>query len=280
MLRTQHPDDEPIVLLAYGPDHSDLAPFLRSLIKAGTSRVHRFPSTQASRRHPPSLLRPDLEIETLVTAVCADSPRPVPVLGPAVSERPRSLWPLSRPPRVRTVRRAAVVRPLRGEQLTSRDALIGEIATALALSREANSRSASSASSSAVPVCCPRQCRDALGGGPGEGRRAPRHLGGLTSIALVASVRGDERPLVSPGRGDPGWPARSSRRTRCVLAVAGDHFRNDPVLDRLLEAVDGFRLAVTLLPVSSGGPGLSASGAGGRRKGLLSSVGWERHAVS
>ena len=105
----------------------------------------------------------------------------------------------------------------------------------------------------------PRQCRDTLGGATTPVEDLLSFLSAVDGLALVASIRGDQRPLGPPWRsfirvGPLGLEAARD----AFLAVAGETFRNDPDLDRLLEAVDRLALAITLLAhEAEGEPNLS-----------------------
>jgi tetratricopeptide (TPR) repeat protein len=248
-LRPQHPADEPIVLLAYGPDHSDLVPFLRSLIKAPTSPVPPVPAHTVSRLPPlPRYFGRDIEVEALVTAVCADSPRPVPVLGPGgVGKTTVTLAALhDRRVAERFRERRWFVRC---DGATSADALLGEIAKGVGVEPRSQLEERVFREIERVPGVLALDNAETPWEGDLEKVEALlAQLGGLAGLALVASIRGDERPL------GPAWteavrvgPLAPSDARDAFLAVAGDHFRNDPVLDHLLEAVDGLPLAVTLL---------------------------------
>jgi tetratricopeptide (TPR) repeat protein len=73
-------------------------------------------------------------------------------------------------------------------------------------------------------------------------------LAAVPGLALVATVRGDERPA------GPRWaesirlrPLDPSPARSAFLAVAGERHRSDPHLDRLLEAVERLPIAIDLL---------------------------------
>ncbi len=94
---------------------------------------------------------------------------------------------------------------------------------------------------------------------PWDGDRLPTEellaqLAAVPKLALVASIRGEQRPLGTPWReairvGPLDLPAARE----AFLAVAGERYRNDPDLEWLLEAVDRLPLAVTLLAYQAEG---------------------------
>jgi tetratricopeptide (TPR) repeat protein len=247
-LRGQHPDGEPIVLLPYGPKHSDLAPFLRSL---GTARPHPAPAPEphsAPRLPPlPRCFGRDDEVETLVAALCADPPRPVPILGPGgVGKTTVTLAALHDR---RVAERFGARRWfIRCESATSRDALIGEIATGIGL--EPGGQLAERVFRELEREWGVLVLDNAETPWEGDQERVEElltQLGGL-GLALGASIRGEERPL------GPDWreairigPLPLPAARDAFMAVAGERFRSDPGLDRLLEAVDRVPLAVTLM---------------------------------
>src|SRR5262249_16753065 len=71
---------------------------------------------------------------------------------------------------------------------------------------------------------------------------------GVTGVALVASLRGVERPA-GVNWHDPLQPRvlEISAARETFLAIAGKTFQEDPLLNQLIEAVDRVPLAITLL---------------------------------
>ena len=249
-LRSQHPLGEPIVLLPYGPKHSDLLPFLRSL---GSASPQLTPPPEPARSAPrlpplPRCFGRDDEVETLVAALCADSPRPIPILGPGgVGKTTVTLAALHDR---RVADRFGSCRWfVRCEGATSRDALVGEIAAGIGIEPGAQleervfhqlerGRTALVLDNAETPW-------------EGDQERVEdllAQLGGLAGLVLVASIRGDQRPL------GPQWreavrvgPLSLPAARNAFVDVAGERFRSDSDLDGLLEAVDRLPLAVTLL---------------------------------
>jgi tetratricopeptide (TPR) repeat protein len=73
-------------------------------------------------------------------------------------------------------------------------------------------------------------------------------LAAVPGLALVASLRGASRPVGVRWRQPiqpPSLPLPEARKV--FLAIAGNQFTDDPDLDRLLRALDGVPLAITLM---------------------------------
>ena len=249
-LRAQHPPGEPIVLLPYGPDHSDLAPFLRSLGSAIPRPAPPPKSTRSAPRLPPlpRCFGRDDEVETLVATLCADPPRPIPVLGPGgVGKTTVTLAALhDRRVAARFGSRRWFVRC---ESATSRDALVGEIAAGIGIEPGAQlEERVLQELEREKAVLVLDNAETPWEADQGRVEELLAQLGGLAGLVLVASIRGDQRPL------GPQWreavrvgPLSLPAARDAFLDLAGERFRNDPDLDRLLEAVDRLALAVTLL---------------------------------
>ncbi len=73
-------------------------------------------------------------------------------------------------------------------------------------------------------------------------------LAALPGLALIASLRGASRPVGVPWRQPlqpPSLPLPDARKV--FLAIAGDHFATDPLLDQVLLVLDGVPLAIMLM---------------------------------
>ena len=85
-LQKQHPPEQRLFAISYGQQHSDLAPFLRSL---GAYRPHATPTPHAAAATPgvatlparPRCFGRKAEIEALVKNLLAPRPEPTPILG-------------------------------------------------------------------------------------------------------------------------------------------------------------------------------------------------------
>jgi tetratricopeptide (TPR) repeat protein len=249
-LRAVHPDGEPIVLVSYGEKHADLAPFLRTL---GSARPRPEPQPEpvhSTPRLPPlprCFGRKD-EVEALVSTLCAEPPQPVPVLGPGGIGK--STVTLAALHDRRVVDRFGSRRWfVRCDGATSRDALIGEIAAGIGVEpggqldervyRELEREKG---------VLVLDNTETPWWGDQERIEELLAQLGGLAGLALVVSIRGEQRPWgvtwTDPIRLGP-LPLPAARDA--FVAATDKKFRNDPLLDRVLESVDRLPLAISLL---------------------------------
>lgn len=246
-LQVKHPPEERILVLPYGPNHPDLAPFLRSL------KPPAEPPAAASERKPFRLPPPprcfgrEAEVEDLVGTLCAGSPPPTPVLGPpGIGKSTITLAALHHP---RVAERFGARRYfVRCEGAKSRDALVGEIATALRIEPGSQIEARLFQALETSPVLL---ILDNTETPWNEDRVAVEELlsqlGAISNLALVASIRGGQRPF------GPNWrgtiyvgPLSLAAARNAFLAIAGEQYEADPDLDRLIEAVDRLPLAITL----------------------------------
>jgi tetratricopeptide (TPR) repeat protein len=225
-----------------GPAHVER---LRAEIEGG----HALAALGFSRLPPrPRCYGRDDEVETLVDALCAEPSQPVPVLGPGGIGK--STVTLAALHHRRVVERFGPRRWfVRCDGATGRDALVGEIAAGIGVEPGGK-----------LDERVYRELERAPGALFLDNTEAPwepdpqrveellAQLGSLDGLALTASIRGDQRPL------GPSWteairigPLSLPAARDAFIAVAGGKHRNDPLLDRLLEAVDHLPLAVTLL---------------------------------
>jgi tetratricopeptide (TPR) repeat protein len=256
-LRKRHPPEERIHVLSYGSDFSDLAPFLRDLrpVAAKTDRKEEVaPSSSPAERRPlrlpplPRCFGRDKEVEDLVTTLLQDSPPPTPILGgPGIGKSTVTLAALHD---IRVAKRFGARRYfVRCDGAKSRGALIGEIATALRIEPGPNLEERLLLDLESAPAVLALDNTET----PWEADTTTvedllSQLGGIPGLGLIASVRGEQRPF------GPNWreairvgPLDLDPARRAFLAIAGERYRNDPDLDRLLGAVDRLPLAVTFL---------------------------------
>jgi SIR2-like domain/AAA domain len=256
-LERQHPPAERLFPVAYGAGFGDLAPFLRQLRPPPITTALPLPVAAScfGREEP---------IEALVAALCAIPPRPAAVLGPpGVGKTTVTLVALHEP---RVVARFAGRRYfVRCAAATSRDGLLNAIALSLRLdlspagqATDLETRIVSHlAGAPAVLVLDNAETpweADASGFEDLVSR-----LTALPELAVVASLRGAERPM------GPSWreaialdllapvPAREA-----FLAIAGEAHRSDPLLEPLLASVGHLPLALVLLAAQAEGVPLSS----------------------
>jgi tetratricopeptide (TPR) repeat protein len=255
-LERQHPADERLFPVAYGADFGDLAPFLRQLRPPAIPSALPLPVAACcfGREEP---------IEALVAALCAIRPRPAAVLGPpGVGKTTVTLVALHEP---RVVARFAGRRYfVRCAGATSRDSLLNAIALSLRLDLSPTGQA----------MDLETRIVSELGGGPAvvalDNAETPweadaggfedllSRLTALPELAVVASLRGAERPI------GPAWretialdllapgPAREA-----FLAIAGEAHRGDPLLEALLASVGHLPLALVLFAAQAEGVPLS-----------------------
>lgn len=240
-LRKLHRDDH-ILPISYGPDYDDLAGYLRTLAATKPADKPRLPGA------PSRCFGREDELQKLVDALLLPTPRPIPILGPpGVGKTTLSLEAIhDRRVKDRFRDRRFFVRC---EGAKSKDALVTEIALSLGLESGPDLE---------------RRLFQELETNPGilllDNTETPWHsdtvaveellteLSTSSAALLIASIRGDEKPLgprwSEPIRVGPfGLPA--ARET--FVDIAGSKFQNDPDLDRLLEAVERLPIAVSLL---------------------------------
>jgi tetratricopeptide (TPR) repeat protein len=233
-----------IVPLSYGPKHEDLAGFLETLVTK--------PSKPADQPRLPG--RPTRcfgrmdELRDLVDALLLPSPLPVPILGPpGVGKTTLSLEAIHEP-RVKARfgdRRFFV----RCDGAKSRDALVTEIALSLGLESGPDlERRLFQALESNAAVLLLDNAETPWDADTSPVENLLTELSTIPGLVLVASIRGDQRPL------GPRWreairvgPFGLSAARETFLDIAGAKFKTDPDLDRLLEAVDRLPIAVVLL---------------------------------
>jgi tetratricopeptide (TPR) repeat protein len=252
-VQEEHPREERIFARGYGARHGDLAPFLRSLKTPGKRQAASLPAAAQAGPTPrlpglPHCFGRDDEVRALVDGLCADPPPPVPILGPAGAGKTTITLAALHDRRVidRFGKRRYFVRC---DSAKNRDSLVGEIARwmqietgprleAQVFSELQRGPAVLALDNAETPWWADTTATEEL----------LAQLCGIPGLALVASIRGEQRPL------GPAWreairvaPLDLAAARAAFLAVAGHRFGNDPDLDRLLEAVGRLALAVTLL---------------------------------
>ncbi len=258
-LRALHGPEERLFPVPYGREHSDLAPFLRSL-RAPRSPVAApsRPATAASsagadpvvpRLPPPRYCfgREDA-VAQAVAAVLAKPAAPLAILGPpGVGKTTVAVTALHGPRVVKRYRSRRFF--VRADGVSGRDALVAAVASAMGLEPGAGLEQRTwSALDRGAALLVIDNAETPWDADPQAVEELLAQLAAVPGLALVATVRGDERPA------GPRWtepirlrpldpaPARSA-----FLAVAGERHRSDPHLDPLLEAVERLPIAIDLL---------------------------------
>lgn len=265
-LQKRHAKEERIIVLPYGPVHSDLVPFLQSLRPAAATKLEKkkeensSPERRAPRLPPPPRCFGRTEpVEDLVATLCTDAPLPTPILGPpGVGKTTITLTALHHRRAVEKYRTRRYF--VRCDSAKSREALLSEIAMALQLEPGPNLEDRLFLDLERAPAVLALDNAET----PWEADMTPvedffTQLTAIPGLALVASLRGEQRPF------GPTWreairvaPLDLESARTAFLSVAGERYRNDPDLNRLLEAVDRLPLAVILLAYQAEGlPDLS-----------------------
>ncbi|HEU4881231.1 MAG TPA: tetratricopeptide repeat protein [Longimicrobium sp.] len=251
-LQARHPAEQRILVLGYGPDFGDLAGFLRGLgstAKPGVlSPPPASPTPAASLPPAPICFGRDAEIEDLIATLLADEPEPISILGPAgIGKSTITLVALNDP---RVAERYGARRYfIRCDAVRTREAFAAAVATALGLPIGPQVEVAVLTELASGPAAL--AIDNAETPWEADTLRVEELFAQLTAVpglALVASLRGYSRPMGVRWRQaiEPrSLPLDDARNV--FLAIAGQQFANDTNLDRLLRALDGVPLAITLM---------------------------------
>ena len=262
-LQKASPPEQRLFVLSYGTGFADLAPFLLRLQSAGRPPSAENPSVPscASALPPrPRCFGRDEEIAGLVAALLAVQPEPVPVLGPPGIGKTNLALTVAHDARVEArygSRRSFV----RCDGLRSRADLAGAIASTLGLTLSPNNESAVLVELGRGPTLLivdnaeTPWDSDTLGVEELLGR-----LAGVSDLALLVTLRGNERPAgVAWREAFRPQPISPAAARELFLSLAGRQFASDPHLDDLLSALDHVPLAVTLVAaLAEGEPSLDS----------------------
>jgi tetratricopeptide (TPR) repeat protein len=258
-LQRQHPKEQRIFVVGYGAKHGDLAGFLRGL----RPRREAHPATPAAAAPPasaaalppaPRCFGREREVADLVNTLLANNPPPAPILGPAGIGK--STITLAALHDTKVAGRFGARRFfIRCDAVQTREALVAEIARVLGMQIAPNIEPAVLTALASGPVALAIDNTET----PWEAdtlrvEELLAMLAAVPRLALIASVRGAQRPLGVPWREPiqpPILPLVESRKV--FLAIAGSGFENDPHLVELLSALDGVPLAITLLACAAEG---------------------------
>ena len=248
-IQKEHPPDERLFVIGYGPKHADLAGFLRGLKPAATPAPAPPPPAATVTLPPkPACFGRERDLEKLVAVLLSLKPDPVPILGSAGIGKTNLAISALHDPGV-AVRYGARRIFLRCDGLKSRADLVAALAGFLGLQIAPGIEPAVLAELGRLPGLLVLDNAET----PWEGDTLAVEellglLGEIAGLALVVTLRGNQRPA------GVGWseafhpsnldlPAARS----CFLAASGREFESDPRLDALIEAVDRLPLALQLL---------------------------------
>ncbi len=252
-LQARHPAEQRIMVLGYGPGHGDLAGFLRGLHPAAKTGVTKtgpgVPMAPAAALPPaPICFGRDAEVEDVVATLLADRPEPLSILGPAgIGKSTITLVALNDP---RVAERYGARRFfIRCDAVRTREAFAAAVAGALGIPLGPQVEAAVTTELASAPAALALDNTET----PWEAdtlrvEELFVRLAAVPGLALVASLRGASRPVGVRWRQSiqpPILPLRDARKV--FLSITGDQFADDPHLDRLLRALDGVPLAITLM---------------------------------
>lgn len=252
-LQKEHSPEQRLFVIGYGPDFSDLAPFLRTLRRS--SEALAVPAAAVVPTAGPAPLPPrprcfgrDEEIADMVAALLLPLPEPVPILGPPGIGKTNLALVSAHEGRV-SVHYGARRFFICCDGLRSRADLVGAITSSLGLPLGKDNESAALAELGRAPALLivdnaeTAWEKDTLGVEEWLGR-----LAGVSGLALVVTMQGNQRPAGVPWR-EPFRPKPLSpvAARELFLSLAGRHFAGDASLDSLLQAVDRVPLAITLI---------------------------------
>ena len=249
-IQKQHPPEERTFAIPYGATHGDLAGFLRSL-RPTKSPILKQPTVGEPASLPPRPARifgRKEQLGDLVETLLLDAPPPVPVLGgPGFGKSTLCLAALHDPqvaarfgPRRWFVRCDAAS--------TAADA-VKEIALALGLPIGPALESGVLAALGEAPAAVVLD--NAETPWEAEMQKTEELLGrlsGVAKLALVVSVRGQQRPHGLAWRDAiTVTPLGLADSRRIFLAIVGEKYAADPYLSDLLAPLEGIPLAIELL---------------------------------
>ena len=215
--QAKHPREERIFVIPYGEHHSDLAPFLRSLVppaKAHGPPPAPFPGASIGLpARSPCFGRAD-EIEDLVATVLGDPAPPTPILGgPGIG---KSTVALAAVHDDRVAARYGSRRYFaRCDGLQSREGLASEISRAVGATPSPEPETALLQELARGPSVLIIDNAET----PWESESLPveellAQIAGVPGVALVASLRGTQARLGSLARGHSNRPPRTRRRSQ------------------------------------------------------------------
>ncbi len=248
-LQKEHPDGQRILVLSYGARYQDLEDFLHKLVPTrSTVPAAAPPATVSWLPAPRACYGRDAEIDRLVHDLLAPKPAPLPVLGgPGIGKSAITIAALHEPQVVAHfgARRYFV----RCEAAPTRLDLAAAIGRQLGIDPSPSVEGVVLANLHAAPaLLILDNFETPWEADQSQVEEALSQLGAVPGLALVASIRGNERPAgVRWAEALRPLPLDSISARQAFLAIAGSKFETDPLLDTLLDAVDRVPLAVTLL---------------------------------
>jgi tetratricopeptide (TPR) repeat protein len=239
-LQKRLPAGVPLLCVEYGSAYDELVPFLRSLVPPKSTYVLPNPGYCFGRER---------EVAEVVEALLADKPQPLPILGgPGMGKTTIALKALHEKRVAERFRDRRWF--VRCDGVKSRKDLAGAIAGTLDLpitpSVEQTVLEELATAPAALVLDNAETPLDADGPKVEE---LLSMLANIESLALVVTIRSRKRPRGVPWRTstEPQRLADTAAAETFVAVSGKPQFATDPDLSRLLVALDGVPLAVTLM---------------------------------
>jgi tetratricopeptide (TPR) repeat protein len=255
LIQQQHSNQQRLFVLSYGQKHDDLAGFLRGLKPESKTAEPLRPAAPFFRlpARPRCFGRED-DLKAMVAELLTDQPKPIPILGAAGIGKSTLALAAMHDKQV-AVRYGERRYFIRCDGIKTRNNLAGEIARLIGLDPSPNIEPAVLYELANAPAILALDNAET----PWEADTLPveellGQLASVSKLALIASIRGSERP------GGVRWreafhpvALRLPAARETFLDIAGRNFATDPRLDELLEAIDCVPLAIMLIAHASEG---------------------------
>jgi len=256
-VQQQHPNEQRLFVLPYGQKHDDLAEFLRGLKperRDSEFPVGPPPPTPVVFRLParPRCFGREEDLKAMVAELLADQPKPIPILGTAGIGK-STLTLAAMHDEQAAAKYGGRRYFIRCDGIKTRNSLVGEVARVIGLEPSPNIEPAVLYELASAPAILALDNAET----PWEADMLPveelfGELANVPKLALIASIRGNERP------GGVRWreafrleklELTAARET--FLDIAGRNFETDDRLDDLLAAIDYVPLAIMLIAHAS-----------------------------
>jgi tetratricopeptide (TPR) repeat protein len=246
-LQKRFSSDKRLFFIEYGKDYADLVPFLRDTL--GSVVVSRRPGHFAALPPAGYCIGREREIEEVVSSLLEDHPRPLPLLGgPGMGKTTIALAALH-DKRIAT-RFGARRWFVRCDGVKSRAELTAAIATTLGLPITPTVEDSVMASLAVGPgVLVIDNAETPLDADEPDVEKLLAIIAAIESLALIATIRGHKRPRGVPWRTslEAERLTESAAREVFVEVSGKSKFAADAHLDRLLAALDGVAIGITLM---------------------------------
>ena len=247
--QAQHAAEEQVIAFAYGEQHSELAPFLRTFAPGGGTKGNGNSKPVSTVSLPPKPARcigRDEEVEALIGALLVGEPTPLLGSG-GIGKSTVCLQALHHP---RVVKRFGARRYfVRCDGAKTAEDLIAAVGAALGMEPGAELIARITREFAKAPAAVALDNLETpWDAEPLETEAVLAELAAVPGLALVVTLRSGNRP------GGVAWreaievqPLKGDDPKRLFLAVAGNKHASDAQLGNLLAALDGVPLAIELM---------------------------------